>query len=40
MGSGVPIPCGATLLAGHFVECGTRRVHGARITVYVRPGGC
>ncbi|MEV1076646.1 glycosyltransferase family 39 protein [Streptomyces sp. NPDC050211] len=28
------------VLATYFAECGTRRVHGARITVYARPGGC
>lgn len=28
------------VLADHFVECGTRRVHGARISVYARPGRC
>ncbi|GAA5012449.1 hypothetical protein GCM10023335_34450 [Streptomyces siamensis] len=27
-------------LAAHFVECGTRRVRGARITVFARPGRC
>ncbi|MHB9854726.1 glycosyltransferase family 39 protein [Streptomyces krungchingensis] len=27
-------------LAEHFVECGTRRVRGARITVFARPGRC
>ncbi|MFF4269318.1 glycosyltransferase family 39 protein [Streptomyces sp. NPDC001536] len=28
------------VLADHFVECGTRRVQGARISVYARPGRC
>ncbi|MEU1199055.1 hypothetical protein ABZ446_22930 [Streptomyces sp. NPDC005813] len=27
-------------LAAHFEECGTRRVRGARITVFARPGRC
>ncbi|MFC8519531.1 glycosyltransferase family 39 protein [Streptomyces sp. NPDC057257] len=28
------------VLARYFVECGTRRVQGARVTVYARPGHC
>jgi mannosyltransferase len=28
------------VLAAHFEACATRRVHGARITVYARPGKC
>ncbi|NNN34739.1 hypothetical protein HLK59_31140 [Streptomyces sp. S3(2020)] len=28
------------VLAAYFVECGTRRVQGARISVYARPGRC
>ncbi|MDN3021981.1 hypothetical protein [Streptomyces sp. S.PB5] len=28
------------VLADHFVECGTRRVRGAQISVYARPGRC
>ncbi|MBY8341699.1 glycosyltransferase family 39 protein [Streptomyces sp. KC 17012] len=28
------------VLARYFVSCGTRRVHGARVSVYARPGRC
>ncbi|MFE2520030.1 hypothetical protein [Streptomyces mirabilis] len=28
------------VLATYFVKCGTRRVQGARVTVYARPGTC
>jgi mannosyltransferase len=28
------------VLARYFVSCGTRRVQGARVTVYARPGRC
>ncbi|WP_327720521.1 hypothetical protein OG381_38145 [Streptomyces sp. NBC_00490] len=28
------------VLSEHFVRCGTRRVQGAEISVYARPGRC
>jgi len=28
------------VLKAHFEECATRKVHGARVTVYARPGEC